>query len=71
MDIEIIQTVERVRRMMPRNGDVMRLCAWIEQTLAKPTTRVQVADVSKPSLTRAQIQKNYRERKKARKAEQQ
>lgn len=65
MDIEIIQTVERVRRMMPRNGDVMRLCEWIEMTLAKPAAQVQGSDVSKPPLTRAQIQKNYRERKKA------
>ena len=53
---EITQIIARLRRDMPRNELVIALCDSCEELL-KPV---------KPPLTRAEIQRNYRERKKAR-----
>lgn len=55
---ETVQLIDRLRRDMPRNGNVMALCEAYEELMAK----VQPA---KQPLTRAEIQKNYRLRKKA------
>lgn len=53
---DTIQAIGRVRRAMPRNADVMLICDELEKLLrAGP----------KPKLTRAEIQRNYRLRKKA------
>lgn len=61
-DAEIIQTVARLRRDMPRNETAMALCAAVEELMAKDyrSTRSDA-----PKLSRAEIQKNYRLRKKA------
>lgn len=56
---DTIQTIGRVRRSMPRNADVMLICDELEKLLMAPKPPGLV------KLTRAQIQKNYRLRKKA------
>lgn len=59
---EITQTIAKLRRDMPRNETAMALCDAAEQLMAaKPET--------KAPLTRAEIQRNYRERKKHAKSE--
>ena len=66
---EIIQTIRRVRRAMPRNQDVMDICDWAERALTKPLmpnpAQRKTIDLPKSKLSRAEIQKNYRLRKKA------
>ena len=67
MDIELTQAIDRVRRAMPRNRDVMFVCDECERlvrTAGETGPVVRVEEPAKPKLTRAQIQKNYRERKK-------
>ena len=59
---EIIQTIDRLRRDMPRNEVVKALCDACEQMV-----KDQQAFQSKPPLTRAEIQKNYRDRKRRQK----
>lgn len=54
---EIQQTIDRLRRDMPRNHLAMALCDAAEQLMVKPVT--------KPKMTRAEIQKNYRARRRA------
>jgi hypothetical protein len=71
---EILQTIRRLRRAMPRNPDVMDACDWIDRAVAAPRVAMEAPlarpDPTKPKLTRAQIQKNYRDRlKDRRKAE--
>lgn len=53
---EVTQIIAKLRREMPRNPTAMALCEAAEQMLAAPKA-------GKP-LTRAEIQRNYRERKK-------
>jgi hypothetical protein len=53
---DTLQAIGRVRRAMPRNADVMLICDELEKLMRSG---------SRPKLTRAQIQKNYRLRKKA------
>lgn len=53
---EVTQTIAKLRREMPRNPTAMALCEAAEHLLAAP-------NAGKP-LTRAEIQRNYRERKK-------
>lgn len=48
--------IDRVRRAT-RNLDMIRVCDELQQRLVAPVA-------GKPKLTRAQIQKNYRQRKK-------
>ncbi len=74
---EIVQTIARVRRMMPRNKDVMDVCDEAERLMARSSSAVEQrplkpsvagsnpAVLAKPKLSRAEIQRNYRERKKA------
>ncbi len=57
---EVIQTIDRLRRDMPRNSLVMALCDSCELLLKKPS-------VERPPLTRAEIQRNYRRRQKEQK----
>lgn len=52
---DIHQTIARLRREMPRNGLAMSLCDAAESLMAKS---------GRKPLTRAEIQRNYRERKK-------
>ena len=72
---DITQAIGRVRRAMPRNTDVMLICDRIETLMAssskleRAAVNGQVAGSSpafpaKPKLTRAEIQRNYRLRKK-------
>jgi hypothetical protein len=61
---EIMQTISRVRRAMPRNKDVMDICDALETEIVSEGLKVQ-AEMVKPRLTRAQIQKNYRDRRRA------
>lgn len=56
---DTIQAIGRVRRSMPRNADVMLICDELEKLLTAPKSPGPV------KLTRRQIQKNYRLRKKA------
>jgi len=56
---DIFQTIGRVRRAMPRNADVMELCDALEELLSRSATLSAA-----PKLTRAEIQRNYRLRKK-------
>lgn len=71
---EIIQTLSRVRRAMPRNQDVMALCDALEKLMARSSVVERHVEAvraggsnpsgpTKSKLTRAQIQKRYRERK--------
>lgn len=66
---DLLQTIDRVRRST-RNGDVITICDELQRRVVgqKLIDAARGRDVAMP-LTRAQIQKNYRERKKA-KAEQ-
>lgn len=72
---ETLQTIGRLRRAMPRNVDVMDVCDKLEKLMVRSSAveRLPVkqdvagsmpAEPAKPKLTRAQIQKNYRLRKK-------
>lgn len=65
---EIIQTIGRLRRAMPRNQDVMSVCDALEAALTAPRISIEVplsrVDPGKPKLSRAEIQRNYRLRKK-------
>ncbi len=56
---EVLQIIARVRRAMPRNADVMAICSELERLLTEPKRKLGRA------LTRAEIQRNYRLRKKA------
>jgi hypothetical protein len=51
---ELISLIARVRRDQPRNAPVMALCDELERRLIP----------KKPKLSRAEIQRNYRNRKK-------
>lgn len=78
---DIAQTIGRVRRAMPRNADVMAICDELDNRLSRdamrdrdrgvvhrpphPMEKESFAAPTKPKLTRAEIQKNYRLRKKA------
>lgn len=53
---EITQAIARLRREMPRNQLAMDLCKACEELMAGKPKR--------EPLTRAEIQKNYRQRKK-------
>ncbi len=71
---EILQTIGRLRRAMPRNADVMELCDWAERqvtmrhiAIEAPLARTIPDKPAKPKLSRAEIQRNYRLRKKAKK----
>ena len=72
---EIILTIGRVRRAMGRNQDVMAVCDELERLLVRSSVEEQrplkpkvvgsnPAASAKPKLSRAQIQRNYRLRKK-------
>jgi len=65
---EILQIIGRLRRAMPRNADVMALCDWAERQVTAPRVAIDAplarAEPTKPKLTRAEIQRNYRQRKK-------
>jgi hypothetical protein len=54
--VEIHQLIARLRRDMPRHEGVLALCEATERLMASAADR--------PPLTRAEIQKNYRERRK-------
>jgi hypothetical protein len=56
---ELLAIISRARRDMPRNTLVMSLCDALEGFLLK---------TDKKPLTRAEIQRNYRQRKKAKAA---
>lgn len=75
---EIAQTIGRLRRAMPRNTDAMSICDELEKLLARSsaveqrplTPKVVGSNPTAPAksiLSRAQIQKNYRLRKKSKK----
>lgn len=58
---EINLTIAKLRRDMPRNEVAMALCKACEQLMAQTAP-------TKPPLTRAEIQRNYRQRQKEQKA---
>ena len=66
---DIMQTISRVRRAMPRNGDVMAICDALEVELVSSRLtkegKALVEREVKRKLSRAEIQRNYRIRKKA------
>lgn len=75
MDTDLAQAIGRVRRAMPRNVDVMLICDEVERLEARSSAverRPLKPDVvgsnptapAKPKLSRADIQRNYRLRKK-------
>ena len=55
--VDTYKLIDQLRRDMPRNQAVMDLCQACESLLRDNNS-------SKMPLTRAQIQKNYRDRKK-------
>jgi hypothetical protein len=68
--------IARVRRAMPRNGEVMLICDELEKLMAHSSVAERgavnaqaagsiPAESAKPKLSRAEIQKNYRLRKKS------
>lgn len=73
---EIMTVIARTRRAMPRNMDVMEICKLAENHILHcgartdriigPNSTAPANNPVKPRpLTRAEIQKNYRLRKKA------
>ncbi len=60
---EVTQTIARLRRDMPRNSLAMALCEYCEGLMAK-------TQPERKPLTRAEIQKNYRDRQKEAKKDQ-
>ena len=73
---DLAQTIGRVRRAMPRNADVMEVCDQLEKLMARSSAVEPAAHngsvagskpaaPTKPKLSRAEIQRNYRLRKKA------
>lgn len=58
-DLDLMQTIDRVRRAMPRNADVMAVCDALDAALRQAQVRTP-----RPKLTRAEIQRRYRLRKK-------
>lgn len=67
---EIAQAIGRVRRAMPRNSDVMLICDECDRlvrTAGESLPALGTVVPSKPVLSRAEIQKNYRLREKAKK----
>jgi hypothetical protein len=59
--VELIQLIQRLSREFPRHRDIIALCTACEAlALAKP-----VPMAGKPRLSRAEIQRNYRQRQKA------
>lgn len=69
---EILQIIGRLRRAMPRNPDVMAACDWVDRMVSVPRASIEAPlartemQPAKPKLSRAEIQRNYRLRKKAR-----
>jgi hypothetical protein len=69
--------IARVRRAMPRNGEVMLICDELEKSLMVRSSAVEQRPLTpkvvgsnptapaKQKLSRAQIQKNYRQRQRA------
>lgn len=61
-------TIDRVRRST-RNLDVLTICDELQRRLVRPAVIEAMRDVNvlldRPKLSRAEIQKNYRQRKKA------
>ncbi len=55
-----LQLIARVRRAQPRNEDVLAICKLLEERIVRPVKMKE-----RTPLTRAEIQKNYRQRKKA------
>jgi hypothetical protein len=45
---DLLKTVSRVRRAMPRNFDVMTICDELERRLVKPQFRVGPSDPDQP-----------------------
>lgn len=75
MDVELLQAIGRVRRSTT-NRDVLMVCDECERLLARSSAVERGAlnahvggssppSPAKPKLSRAQIQKNYRKRKKS------
>jgi hypothetical protein len=57
---EVTEAIGRIRRAMPRNADAMLICDELDRRLRSNPTET-------PKLTRAEIQRNYRIRQKAKK----
>jgi uridine kinase len=55
---EIMKTISRVRRAMPRNGDVMLLCQELERLLVHPET-------NKPKFDRKTYQRELMRKRRA------
>lgn len=64
---DTLQTISRLRRAMPRNKDVMDVCDELERKVVGQSLidAARGRDVNPEKLTRAQIQRRYRQRKKA------
>ena len=61
--VELIQLIQKILRQFPRHGDIIALCeACTALAMAKPVT---VAAPAKSRMSRAVIQRNYRQRVKA------
>jgi hypothetical protein len=76
MNTDLIQAIGRVRRAMPINKDVMLICDEAEKMMARSSgvelaahngsvAGSKPAAPTTPKLSRAEIQKNYRLRKKS------
>lgn len=61
---DLLQTIDRVRRGT-RNVDVLTICDELRRRIVGQSLIDAARGRERPKLTRAQIQKNYRERKKA------
>ena len=57
---DLIQAIDKLRRDMPRNALVLAVCDALESFLRQGSAQVRT-----PKLTRAEIQRRYRLRKKA------
>mgnify|MGYP001585449323 CR=1 FL=1 len=64
MSGEILMVIARVRRAMPRNGDVMLICSELEQRLIKITPEGVQPKFDRVGYMRGYM-RDYRKRRKA------
>jgi hypothetical protein len=70
MDKELLKTISRLRRAMPRNEDVMALCDALEARLLKsdePTIKAddEAAPINRPKFDKTAYQREYMRKRRA------
>ena len=65
MSNELLATIGRLRRNMPRNGDVLDVCEALEKLLTKPATPVVANLPERLGFDRTSYQREYMRRYRA------